>query len=193
MNYLNLINTQIEEISAIYSVLSGIMDNAEQEQDNSDKRTWEIIQNTNKNVSVINQRLKQMDYDIEESDRKLTEKIEAKIISNNHNATIQKEILDKKLVTLQERTHKEFVFTKINVGKLDKRLVGIQEETSNSLLLLNTNNINNNKELEMKLINIHKEFTDYKKSVESRFEALKRELRITRNMKIEKIKGVSIK
>lgn len=170
MDYLDIIQNQADEIKNMYSVLGDIMEDVEynfDENEENEKMLNEFILISNKNTNLLTAKLERMDTDIFTINKTHAEYMDEKFRENNKKNGLYKSELTKKVNGFKNDLDKDLLQLKEDVGK--------------------------NNSTEERMLEVEEKLTEYQKSVNLTFEALKRELRITRNMKIQKIKGLSIK
>tara|TARA_R110000868_G_scaffold54184_3_gene169664 strand:- start:282 stop:842 length:561 start_codon:yes stop_codon:yes gene_type:complete len=186
MEYLDLIQNQSLEILNIYNTISDIININEETKEIQNNKIYALTINNNSNVEKINKRLNDMDLDIIDNDKIQSKKKE--------------ELTEKIRLELKENNKKNGIYK----TELTKRLTKIDKENDNKITLLTVdiNKNNKNKELELKIIELNdtiksnqESFIEYQKKVEDKFDSLQREfrVRITQLASIKSIRGIVIK
>jgi hypothetical protein len=175
MDLIDIIKKQTEEINKIYIIIDDLLDN---ENDKIEDYLKKLIDINNQNVSIINQRLDDMDLAILDekrlllkSKKELTKNVnnqmdKLSVYSKNHEKEITKKLAMIK-GTLSER---------VDLERVDIKKVKNDSDMKNKKL------INRISALEDELIKRENEFDKYKKEMEEIHTSLRREMRLNRQL-----------
>ena len=196
---MNTLKIYLDEVNNLYKVIDEVMEMFNSIQTKNIENLQSLITQNNTNIEKTNDRLNQMDLEIEDNNKLRIEKNKKTVIELNETYDNEK----KKNTSYKSELTKKFNKLK---GMLD---TGI--DVNNKDILTNTNTIellkvetkeNKNKELEHKIRELeerlresNEDFTKYKDDMIKTITALKNEIKIrTRQIKVEnKVKGISIK
>ena len=191
MDLINIISSQTNEIRLIYETIGEMINDNEMDKAISKVYYMGVIGNANENVEIINNRLNQMDLDIIENDKlqsikrlELSETIDNTIKENNKKNGLYKTELTKRLSKIKRETSEEYIGLTNGIGLLK---VDVAKNNKNKELQLQVNNLTETLKTQAE------EFALYKIEMEKVYISLRKEMRITRQMKIEKTKSLSIK